>query len=382
MPEGWQQAWSIPAHQVACCDGADEPGRQRLALTRDMDTLTGRYERAPFLRTTDPVCDLLWTRPRRLAMFSRSTSFISGPILATAVSLVSPLAALAADEPGRIVDAWIRPAGQAAAFEDSAASSRLRIDLASLPKTEGRRFDAQYGKYLWFEGVSLEDLLARLRPASHADLALLHFANGMVVPLPLKDRRVLDQLDPFIALRMRSAPGGRYDPEFPPLARKSTGFADVPSTHFSGNKLVVARLWHPAVSEKIQADFSPWALVDSLTAIELVQAAAYYQQFDVDPSPEAQAGLSLFRQSCQFCHGARRLGAKFGWDFVEPTPLYTYRKGPARLYFHVHFRRYDAVDRGQQMPALRSMDEADAKYLWQWLKAIGSRPMLPYTPAP
>jgi hypothetical protein len=48
MPEGWQQAWSIPAHQVACCDGADEPGRQRLALTRDMDTLTGRYERAPF----------------------------------------------------------------------------------------------------------------------------------------------------------------------------------------------------------------------------------------------------------------------------------------------------------------------------------------------
>jgi hypothetical protein len=48
LPAGWQEARSIPVHQVACCDGPDDPGRQRLVLTRDMDTLTGRYERALF----------------------------------------------------------------------------------------------------------------------------------------------------------------------------------------------------------------------------------------------------------------------------------------------------------------------------------------------
>jgi mono/diheme cytochrome c family protein len=314
-------------------------------------------------------------------MNGRQGSFFSSGLLALTASLAWSVVAQAAPEAGRVVEGWIRPAGEAAAFEDSAASSRVQVDLSSLPKTEGRRFDAQYGKYLWFEGVGLDALMARLRPPASADLALLHFANGMVIPLPLKDRRVLDQLDPFIALGVRSAPRGPYGTEFPPLTRKTTGFADAPSTRFAGNKLVVARLWHPAMAEKVQSDFSPWALADSLTAVEFVQAAPYYKQFDVDRSPEAQRGLSLFQQSCQFCHGARKVGAKFGWDFVEPTPLYTYRKGPARLYFHVHFRRYDAVDRGQQMPALRSMDESDAKRLWQWLKAIGSQPMLPYAPA-
>jgi hypothetical protein len=51
-----------------------------------------------------------------------------------------------------------------------------------------------------------------------------------------------------------------------------------------------------------------------------------------------------------------------------------------RLYYHVHFRRYDAIARGQQMPALKSMNEADAANLYQWLKALGTKPMPAYAP--
>jgi mono/diheme cytochrome c family protein len=291
-----------------------------------------------------------------------------------------PGTARAAGENQMIVESWVRPAGDAAALE-MPSHQRTKVDLASLGRTEGRRFDAQYGKYLWFEGVPLSSLLARLGPPASVDLALLHFANGMVVPLPLQNRQVLDQLDPFIALRMRSSPKATYGTEFPPLKKRASDYADVRTTQFSGNKLVVARLWHPALGEKVQADFSPWALADSLVAVEFVESGPYYKQFDVDASPEARAGLDLFRKSCQFCHGARKVGAKFGWDFVEPTPLYTYRKSEKRLYYHVHFRRYDAVARGQNMPALKSMTEADAGNLWQWLKVMGTKPMPAYAPS-
>jgi mono/diheme cytochrome c family protein len=299
-------------------------------------------------------------------------------------TILGPLAwtgaAWAAAAPAKvIVESWVRPAGDAAALE-AAAPTRTKVELDSLPRSEGRRFDAQYGKYQWFEGVPLTALLARLKPPAAVDLALLHFANGMVVPLPLADRQLLDQLDPFIALKMRASPDAPYRAEFPPLTKRARDYVDVPATRFSGNKLVVARLWHPALGEKLQADFSPWALADSLIAVEFVQTAAYYKQFDVDPDPKARTGLALFQQSCQFCHGARKVGAKFGWDFVEPAPLYTYRKGPTRLYYHVHFRRYDAVARGQQMPALRSMSKEDAANLWQWLEAVGTKPMPPYAP--
>jgi mono/diheme cytochrome c family protein len=278
-----------------------------------------------------------------------------------------------------IVESWVRPAGGAAAAE-AQEPSHTRIDLASLARTEGRRFDAQYGKHLWFEGVPLSALLARLKPPAAVDLALLHFANGMVVPLALRDQQVLDQLDPFVALRLRASPNAAYGTEFPPVLARARDYLDVPTTRFSGNKLVVARLWHPAMGEKLPADFSPWALADSLVAVEFVEAAAYYKQFDVDPGAEARAGLGLYLKTCQFCHGARKVGAKFGWDFVEPTPLYSYRKGEARLYYHVRFRRYDAIERGQHMPALKSMTRDDAGNLWQWLKALGTKPMPAYAP--
>ena len=174
-------------------------------------------------------------------------------------------------------------------------------------------------------------MLERVAPDASVDLAILHFANGMAVPIPFRDAAVMKRLDPFIARGMETTPRG---PSVPPSSRIAgralSEAADPRPIVFSGNKLVVAVRWHPAVAAAAQPAFSPWRHIDTLTSIELVASRPYYGQFNVGGGPWAERGLALFKESCQFCHGVRKVGARFGWDFVEPTPIYSYRK-PTRI---------------------------------------------------
>jgi mono/diheme cytochrome c family protein len=92
-------------------------------------------------------------------------------------------------------------------------------------------------------------------------------------------------------------------------------------------------------------------------------------------------GLAVFQQSCQFCHGVRKVGAKFGWDFVDPTPIWSYHKPPKTLFLHVAYKPLDAAERGLMMPAMSFMSQDDAALLWQWLKAVATNPMAAYATA-
>ena len=74
------------------------------------------------------------------------------------------------------------------------------------------------------------------------------------------------------------------------------------------------------------------------------------------------------------------MGARFGWDFVEPTPIYSYRKPTRNLFLHVAYKPLDAAERGLMMPAMKFMSEADTALLWQWLKAVATKPMPAYAP--
>jgi len=150
---------------------------------------------------------------------------------------------------------------------------------------------------------------------------------------------------------------------------------------FSGNKIVVAVLWHPAVAAAAQPTFSPWRHTDTLTGIELVSSKAYYLQFAVGGDDFVPRGQAVFQQSCQFCHGVRKVGAKFGWDFVEPAPIWTVHRQPKNLFLHVAYKPLDAAERGLMMPAMRFMSQDDAALLWRWLKAVASNPTPAYAPA-
>lgn len=279
---------------------------------------------------------------------------------------------------GNVVELWVR--GTTAQVADDTPRARTQtVDVDLLPLVTANRFDAQYSQSRVYRGIPLELVLDRFHAEPALDLVILHFANGMAVPLPFRDATAMKRLSPFLARGM--APQ-RNQPvaigQFPQLPKRFAR-ADARPVSFAGNKIVVAGWWHPALGDKVKPIFSPWSHVDTLVSIEFVESHPYYRQFDVDPDPSVRRGFALYQQACQFCHGARKVGARFGWDFVEPMPVYTYRK-ETNLLYHVAYRPLDAAERGLMMPALRFMTREQAGDLWQWLKAVGTKEMPKYQP--
>ncbi|MGZ3443350.1 MAG: c-type cytochrome [Polyangia bacterium] len=277
---------------------------------------------------------------------------------------------------GGQLEIWTRAAGQ---YAGEAVPARIRVVPVALDRVavhEVTRADAQYDKASrTYRVVDVDELLRSYGPPANCDVALLHFANGMSIPLPFRDRAAMERLRPAVARAVKL--DGKWSARFPVTAKKDTE-VDARPIQFEGNKLVVADSWHPDVAAAAAGSFSPWLQADSLTGIELVAGNEYLAQLDVDPA--AQRGFTLYRQSCQFCHGARNVGAAFGWDFVDPLPIYQYRKTSRSLYYHVHYRASNKGERGLMMPALAFLTEEDAGALLKWLQAIGTRPLRPYTP--
>jgi mono/diheme cytochrome c family protein len=284
--------------------------------------------------------------------------------------LFALLSILSAQLPGREVELWTRASGT---YDRGAPPSRLdvrTIDLETLPLTEVTRYDVQLEAFHTFQGISLADLLDGRVKATSNDAVLLHFANGMIVPVHGSERAEGPPAHAiFIALAIQ---GGRIDWEktFPEIAKRRTGLPDPRPIVFSGNKIVVS---------EIQEEFSPWRHVDTLTGIELVSLAAWEAQFEAGTGKEAQRGRAVFLHRCQFCHAARDVGGRFGWDFIDPIPLYSYRSAQ-NLHAHVKYTNADAVERGYMMPAQRDVDVSEIEALWVWMKAAAADGLKPYRP--
>jgi mono/diheme cytochrome c family protein len=258
--------------------------------------------------------------------------------------------------------------------------ARVRIvtlDLDRLPLVEAERADLQYdGATLRYRQILVEELIRRYEPPAAVDVALLHFDNGMIVPLRFRDRALLERLRPAIARAVRV--DGRWTSDFPEVRRNVIGFAEARPLRFFGNKLVVSEPWHPDLVAGTESSFTPFRHTDSLAGIELVAGDAYRAQFDV--APEAHAGLAVYQHVCAFCHGTRSVGAQFGWDFVEPIPVSDYRKKDLSMYYHLRYRATNAPSRGLMMPSLPFVSEKDAADVLAWLRAVAARPLNAYTP--
>jgi mono/diheme cytochrome c family protein len=282
------------------------------------------------------------------------------------------------DVAGRFVEVWVR--GEGAAHEGVAAHRRSRrVDLDGGSTRQVERYDAQYDRVARYRGVPLRAFLEGFTADETLDLAILHFANGMAIPFAFRDRTAAARLDPFVARAYKPSRKEPFTSAFPAI-RKEGAVPDPRPTQFSGNKLVVSDRWHPEVAPTTEAAFSPWARADTLLTVELVAAGAYYAQFDVGGEPPVRRGFALYRANCQFCHGARRVGASFGWDFVDAPTIYDVQSSAANLYHHIAYRPRNATELGLLMPALASLTEEDAGSLQRWLQAIATRPMPPYVP--
>jgi mono/diheme cytochrome c family protein len=294
------------------------------------------------------------------------------------VGLFLLFAAAPAGASPNTLDLWVRQAGSYGAGNDPGRLQARKLDLDQLQQQEVKHLDVQYEGAFRYRGVPLSAVLATYAPPKGVDLALLRFKNGMIVPLPFRDAAVMGRLDPFIALSIFLPEENKFlRGRFPNIARRVEDYVDVRPIAFAGNKLVVSDRWHPAVPAEALPVFSPWIQVDSLVGIEFVSAAAYYRQFDL--SPAAHAGYELFTQSCQFCHGIRKVGASFGWDFVQPIEVSTYRDTGKKLFYHIKYRSQNP-SRGELMPALKHISEDQAGLLLKWLQAVAKTPVPEYQP--
>lgn len=314
----------------------------------------------------------------RRGLTARSRAAFAVAVLCSSLLVVGAMEArAAAEEPGASVEVFVRKAGSPPAWRFVQKDGARSFELDKLPLQNVKHGDVQYEAKLDLRGISVAALLAEYKPPMTVDLAILHFANGMAVPLPFRDDAVMKRLDPFIARGLVDAKG-TLSP-LPPIARKVESYVDVKPISFAGNKLAVKARFHPEVGEDNSALFSPWSFTDTLLSIELVSQGPYYRQFAVSDEGDAPAGLVVFRQACQSCHGVHKLGAGFGWDFAEPEPIVA-RTKLGRLLFHVKYRATSEVLRGAQMPALSFLSEDAATRLYGWLKAIADKPLRPYEP--
>lgn len=236
--------------------------------------------------------------------------------------------------------------------------------------------DFQYDRMMRYEGISLVSLLKQYKAKSHDDTAILHFANGMAVKVPLSSTE-LKRLDAFVAVAV-CPERGKCERDFPEVAKEDAyGVRDDPRPIvFSWNKFVVPTGWHPdLVHQGKDLKFSPWRHVDTLLGIEFVNLAAYQRQFDLGEID----GQRVFEQRCAFCHGVRKVGASFGWDVVTPLPL-AEKRSPETLYNHVRYPKVLAAKMGLMMPAQTDIEKAEIDQVWAFMKKATSRPLRPYRP--
>jgi mono/diheme cytochrome c family protein len=301
-----------------------------------------------------------------------------------ATPATAALAAPPAAPPDATFDIWVRVPGQHAGGNVVLRERLQSVDLDTLALKEVERFDVQYGSTRRYRGASLVQLIEQYGPPAGTDLALIHCANGMIVPVPFRDPAALARMDVLVANRVWTPDsGGRWTRRFPAVPRQSTMFRDRRPITFFGAKLVASSAWHPYLKPGTEGTFSPWMHTDTPVGIELVRSAAYDRQLEpattASSSPAAMAGRQVFRTTCQFCHGARDVGAKFGWDVVDPIPLASWRR-PSSLYFHVTLRRADAPALGMMMPALKHLSGDDVKAVWEYLRLLAGGPQPPYAP--
>ncbi len=234
----------------------------------------------------------------------------------------------------------------------------LQVQLEN-PKTYNG-FDIQYGKSIKAMGY---DLLATLPPAPpNYDALLLHFKNGMRVPVMLADAKAMKI---FIATQIYSEIHKKYTSEFPGIIKTDPIFNDPRPIKFMDNKIVV-RTESYSIS---QGKFNPFHYTDSLHKIEWIKYKFWTAFSYVAGNAEVIAGREVFLNRCQYCHRINGKGATFGWDFVDPLPIYQ-KRNPKSLLFHVKYKKIDALERGLMMPPQTGITAAEAQHLWQWMKAI------------
>ncbi|MBM4252962.1 MAG: cytochrome c [Deltaproteobacteria bacterium] len=292
--------------------------------------------------------------------------------LTSAFLLAAPLSAYGQAGAVNSLALWSRKPGNFTDIENPEKNNLKTLDLSHFKLQKRTMRDAQYERDVTYKGIPLSQILSSYKPSDQDDMAILHFDNGMAIPLMLEPG-VLSRLDPFLALEICETKTECVT-SFPSIGKDEVyGLSDDPRPlTFTWNKIVVSKEWHPAVPAGKSGIFSPWRHVDSLAGIEFVNAAAYYRQFEFGKG----SGEKVFKARCQFCHGIRNVGARYGWDYATPLAIYE-KRSPEHLLNHVKYPKVLAKKKGLMMPTQDDVTLSEMQALWQWMKTGAKRKSLP-----
>lgn len=310
--------------------------------------------------------------------------------LAFALSLTSSLEAKQAAK--NTIDIWTRKGGLYSEGRENPRLKSKTINLAKISLKKFKIYDSQYKEVFEYKGSSIVNIVKSYKHTQENDMILLHFSNGMLIPIPLeKDLKTLKTINPILAYKIKLNGTTKFTSDFPALAKKSERFKDPRPLTFLKNKIVVSNPWHPFVPgytkklnknpKRIEVDreekFSPWLYISSLTGIEFVNQDAYEKQFQLKKPLDNNTGYKVFKSRCQYCHGLLMVGANFGWDFLDPIPIYKLKQA-RHIYNHVKYKYHDSLEKGLLMPEQKDITRGEAYTFWAWLKEIDKQGLQAY----
>ena len=274
-------------------------------------------------------------------------------------------------EPAGFIPVWERVGGDHKHKNVTKKGGYKKVALADFKFKNISLLDSQYGQKRSYLAISLKKILAGRKMGKAVDTALLHFQNGMLIPVSIA--KIMENPSKIhLAIAIKNA-SGVFSKTFPRLRKPNKLVRDPRPLRFKDHKLVVS---DSAIFLKKTVKINPFRYADSLKAIELINENAYLHQFAV---PGAKKGHAAFANRCQFCHGARDIGASYGWDFVLPLPLYKKRDINSLMY-HIKYIKQDALAMGLMMPQQKDVSKKEVAHIWEFLKASAKHQQNPYKP--
>ena len=206
------------------------------------------------------------------------------------------------------VPVWERAPGSFANIENpkTIQIGTLNQDKGATPV--GPVLDLQCAKDAWFKGVELYTALKQVNAHPNLNLVLLHFQNGMIIPIP-RTPSTKSMTKVWIATAWLDATGKEIPGGFPRTARPGIAQGDRVALIFKGNRLIANGPGHPFVPAEQTKGFSPWAHADSLAGIITRQWRLEMQ--------ESTAGVC---QLNPICHPKKLMEFGIIWS-VSPKPV-------------------------------------------------------------
>jgi hypothetical protein len=283
---------------------------------------------------------------------------------------------------GEHITLWTRAPGLHSDGRDPGRIKAMDFDLKKHGMSVVTLSDFQYEGRFQYKAVKLLDVIESYPVRKNTDRVLLHFKNGMIIPMPISNGfGDLKKNSPWIAISWRplKTSGSKIEPwrnGFEDIGRINERFRDPAPITFGFNKLVMKSGWHPYVSDKV---FTPFRHADTLVGIEFVNGSAYDRQFLADNNVEGKKGWQVYFERCQYCHALDKTGPTHGWDFLVPVPIYEL-KTAENLFYRVKYTFHNAVTMGMQMPRQESVDLQEVTDLWNWLKSFEKAKINAYRP--